>query len=169
MLMSISFLASTASANYILLPAEITELLPNPKLPQTDEHDEFIELYNPGIRPFDLTGYTLQVGTTTKHSYVFPRGTQLKPNSYSAFYSSKTHLLLNDYSDQATLFNLQNKIISQSPIYRNPKPQESWSKGIKTWYWSTKPTPGAPNTNNQLLWNPGDYSKLAAGTDWDSW
>lgn len=139
-----------AVADFSLPLVEITELLPRPKLPQTDKNNEFIELYNQGSKPFELGGYSLRIGSSVRHYYVFPKGTQLKPGTYTAFYSAKTHLLLDNYSDQVSLLNPQDKIVSQSPLYKNARIGESWSKGLKLWYWAAKPTPGAPNTGNFL-------------------
>lgn len=60
-----------------LIAPQITELLPNPAGTGTDATDEFIELYNPNSITYDISGYTMQTGLTTKHSYIFPEGTIL--------------------------------------------------------------------------------------------
>ena len=39
------------------IPVRITELLPNPAAPLTDENDEFIELYNDGTEAITLKDY----------------------------------------------------------------------------------------------------------------
>lgn len=50
------------AANVGLKPPQLSEFLPNPGSPQTDANDEYIELYNPNDKRFDLSGYALEVG-----------------------------------------------------------------------------------------------------------
>ncbi len=80
------------SSDIGLAAPQITEVLPNPASPQTDADDEFIELYNSNNTAFDLTGFTLQVGLTTKHNYTFPPGTNLPARGYTAYLSTDTNL-----------------------------------------------------------------------------
>lgn len=44
----------------------ITELLPNPAAPATDDADEFVELFNGSDEPVRLRGYKLQTGNSYK-------------------------------------------------------------------------------------------------------
>lgn len=76
----IPFTIITSSATLSAIPADdnglaapqISEVLPNPAPPQADANDEFVELYNSNDKAFDLSGFILQVGTTTIHKYNFP-------------------------------------------------------------------------------------------------
>ena len=72
-----------------LIAPVINELLPNPGGELSDSEDEFIELYNPNDKPFDLTGFKLQVGLSTKRSWSFADGTILPAKSFRAFRSDK--------------------------------------------------------------------------------
>lgn len=137
------------AADVGLLPPQITELLPNPTGTGTDGTDEFIELYNPNGAPFNLSGFTLQTGLTTKHNYTFPDGTSLPPKNFVAFYSADTGLTLSNTSGQADLEDPFGTVISESDAYGSAKGGQSWALAKGTWYWTGKPTPSATNVINQ--------------------
>jgi hypothetical protein len=123
----------------------ITELLPNPASPGTDENDEFIELYNPNSVPFDLSGFVLQTGLTTQHQYTFPEGTNLSAGSFAAFYSRDTGLSLSNSGSRATLLDPLGATLDQSAPFDTAKEAQVWELTTSGWQWSTTPTPGAPN------------------------
>jgi hypothetical protein len=129
-----------------LSPPQITELLPNPVGTGTDASDEFIELYNPNSKPFDLSGFTLQTGSTTKHNYIFPSGTTLPPSSFVAFYSADTGLSLSNTSGESDLLDPLGALLSQTDPYGTAKDGQSWAFAKGTWYWTLQPTPGKVNT-----------------------
>lgn len=123
----------------------ITELLPNPDGTGTDETDEFIELYNPNGKPFDLSGFSLQTGTTRKHTYVFPKDFSLPPQSFKVFYSKTTDLSLSNTTGQARLLDPSGGSVSDAAEYEKAKDGITWALAKGKWYWTTKPTPGKPN------------------------
>jgi hypothetical protein len=125
-------------------------LLPNPTGTGNDATDEFIELYNPNPAAFDLTGFTLQTGATTKHSYVFPAGTDLAPQSFTAFYSSVTGLSLSNTSGQADLLDPFGNKLSATDVYGTAKDGQAWSLANGKWYFTTAPTPNAANVVKQI-------------------
>lgn len=135
----------TSNENIGLLAPQITELLPNPAGTGTDATDEFVELYNPNATAFDLSGYTLQTGLTTKHTYVFPEGTVLGALSFTAFSSSQTALSMSNTSGQATLLDANSVVISQSDPYGTAADGKAWALADGTWYWTNTPTAGASN------------------------
>lgn len=132
-----------------LLPPQITELLPNPAGTGNDATDEFIELYNPNAATFDLSGFVLQTGLTTKHGYTFPAGTSLPPKSFVAFYSADTGLSLSNTSGQADLEDPFATVISQADSYGTAKDGAVWALAKGTWYWTSQATPNAANVINQ--------------------
>lgn len=79
-----------------LAAPRISELLPNPAQPQMDAENEFIELYNPNSKPFDLSSFTIEIGLSTKHDYTFPSGIILPAKSFKAFFSGDTSLSLSN-------------------------------------------------------------------------
>jgi len=132
-----------------LMAPEVTELLPNPDGTGNDATDEFIELYNPNGVGFDLGGFSLQVGTTTLHSYKFPAGTGLPARSFTAFYSTTTGLSLSNGGGQAKLLDPFGNSISATGVYGAAKDGLTWALANGKWYWTTKPTPGVANVINQ--------------------
>jgi hypothetical protein len=134
-----------------LIAPQITELLPNPAGTGNDDTAEFIELYNANDTVFDLSDFSLQVGTTTVHKYTLPTETRLPPKSFMAFYSGDTGLSLSNSGSQAKLLDPAGNSLSASQIYGTAKDGQAWALANGTWYWTTTPTPGAPNVINQPL------------------
>ena len=132
-----------------LAAPQISELLPNPAGTGTDDTDEFIELYNPNDSDFDLSGFVLETGLTTKHDYTFASGTTLPAKSFTAFYSADTGLTLSNTSGQAALLDPLGSVINQSDTYSSAKDGQSWSIANGQWYWTATPTPGAANIVKQ--------------------
>lgn len=131
----------------------INELLPNPAEPQSDNEDEFIELYNPNDRGFDLTGFKIEVGTRTAHDFAFPDSTILPARSFTAFYSVDTNLSLSNSGGQSRLLDPFGNIISQTDLYAAAKEGQTWALANGKWYWTTLATP-----------NKANIIKLAAAT-----
>lgn len=168
----ISLASATTSADAPTLPASdvglsaprITELLPNPTGTGNDGSDEFIELYNSNSVPFDLTGFILQTGTTTKHSYVFPAGTILAAQSFKAFPSADTGLSLSNTSGMADLLDPFGNPLSQTDVYGTAKDGQSWTLAKGKWYWTSQPTPGTANVVKQITTASKKGSKTAAAS-----
>jgi len=147
-----------------LLAPQLTELLPNPNGSGTDNTDEFVELYNQNNSTFDLSGFTLQVGTTTTHNYTFPSGTLLAPKSFKAFLSEQTGLSMSNTGGQATLLDPLGTSISASNVYGTAKDGQAWALANGKWYWTTQPTPDASNVINQPVSSSGGSSKVSKKT-----
>lgn len=132
-----------------LIAPQITELLPNPTGTGNDGTDEFVELYNPNNVAFDLSGFTIETGLTTKHDFTFDSGSSIPAKSFVAYYSSDTNLTLSNSGGQAWLLDPDGNIISQSEAYGSAKDGQSWALANGAWYWTTKPTPNGPNVISQ--------------------
>lgn len=132
-----------------LMAPSVTELLPNPAGTGNDATDEFIELYNPNDKTFDLTGFGLQTGTTTFRNFIFPAGTTLPPRAIVAFYSDKTGLSLSNSGGQAKLIDPFGNNISAAGIYGTAKDGQAWALAKNKWYWTSRPTPGKANVIKQ--------------------
>ncbi|HEY5152490.1 MAG TPA: lamin tail domain-containing protein [Candidatus Saccharimonadales bacterium] len=141
--------AGLPAADIGLMAPTVTELLPNPAGTGNDTTDEFIELYNPNAASFDLSGFSLQVGTTALHNYKFPTGTGLPPHSFTPFYSALTGLSLSNTAGQAKLLDPFGNSISATGVYDTAKDGLSWSLANGKWYWTTRLTPGTANVINQ--------------------
>lgn len=141
--------ASLPAADIGLMAPKVTELLPNPDGTGNDATDEFIELYNPNDVGFDLSGFGLQVGTTSLHNYTFTAGSSLPPRSFKAFYSSTTGLSLSNSGGQVKLLDPFGNSISATDVYGTAKDGQAWALANGKWYWTTKLTPGAANIIDQ--------------------
>lgn len=129
-----------------LTAPQISELLPNPAPPQADATDEFIELYNPNNSTFDLSGFTLQVGTSTLHNFTFPSGQfSLLPHEFKAFYITQTGLSLANDGGQALVLDPSGNVVAKTDVYSDAKDGYAWIFANGLWQWTTSATPDAQN------------------------
>ncbi len=149
--------------NIGLVAPELDELFPNPAAPQTDDNDEFIELYNPNETAFDLNGYRIEVGTTYSRGYTFKAGT-LASRSYTAFSITETGLQLSNSEGQARLLDSSGVMISETAAYEDAPEGSSWSLVGDSWQWSTSPTPNALNTGSAADDSATGGSKASGST-----
>lgn len=152
--------ATLPEADVGLLAPQLSELLPNPQGTGNDATDEFIELYNPNSKPFDLSGFILQTGLSSPHSYTFPGDTTVAASSFKAFYSSDTGLSLSNTSGQAKLLDPFGAIIGSTDPYGTAKDGYAWAVAKGKWYWTTTVTPGAAN----IIKAPTVAKKVAPGS-----
>lgn len=139
------------AADIGLKAPQVTELLPNPEGSGNDGSDEFIELYNPNSSNFDLSGFALQVGLKSLHSYVFPANTLLPPNGFVAYSSADTGLSLSNSGGHAALLDPFGQAISSTEQYAVAKDGQSWALANGKWYWTTSPTPNKANIIKQPI------------------
>lgn len=123
----------------------ITEILPNPAGTGNDGLDEFIEIYNPNITGFDLSGFSLQAGITSLHSFNVPDGTVLPAQSFTTFYADTTHLSLSNSGGQVKLIEPSGTVVGSTATYGPANDGQAWALANGKWYWTTQPTPGEPN------------------------
>jgi hypothetical protein len=133
------------SANAGLIAPQLSEILPNPASPKTDANDEFIELYNPNDQPFDISGFKLQVGTSTTYNYIFPEGTKLSAYEFKAFYSSQTNLPLSNTASKVRFLDPNDSVLAISDTYSNAQDDTSWIFAEGLWQWTKIPTPNSRN------------------------
>ncbi len=123
---------------------QITELLPNPAPPSSDDTGEYIELFNADSQSIDLEGYRLQSGNSFSYSFTLSDVT-LPPGAYRSFYVSETHLLLSNTSGKARLVNTAGEVVAETAPYQDAASGEAWAIVNGQWQWTTSPTPGAAN------------------------
>jgi|JI10StandDraft_1071094.scaffolds.fasta_scaffold07716_10 hypothetical protein len=140
----------TVAANVGLAPPQITELLPNPVGTGTDGSEEYIELYNSNEQPFNLGGFKLQTGVTTKYTYTFPAGTTLPAKSFRAFYAVQTGLSMSNTGSQAALLDPEGTEISTTEAYTGAKDGMAWALAQGAWYWTNRQTPNDTNVIVQV-------------------
>lgn len=141
----------SVNPNAGLAPPMITELLPNPFGTGTDATDEFIELYNSNDEVFDLSGFTLQTGTTTKHNYTFPRGTLLAAKSFGVYSALQTGLSMSNTNGQAALLDSSRAPVSSTEPYISADDGMTWALAQGEWYWTSRATPGETNVIVQAV------------------
>jgi hypothetical protein len=140
---------SVSATNAGLMAPLITEILPNPLGTGNDATDEFIELYNPNNVAFDLSGFSLEAGTTITHSFYLPSGTSLSPKSFTIFYASDTGLSLSNTAGQVRLLNPAGTPITSTDEYETAKDGQAWALANGSWYWTVVATPGTNNIISQ--------------------
>jgi hypothetical protein len=110
----------------------ITELLPNPAAPKTDDKDEYVELYNPNEVAFALKGFKLQTGSTFPYSMTF--NDQILPaQGYAVFTSGGTSLTLSNTAGAARLLDPSGAVVSQTDRYGIAGEGQAWALGSGTW------------------------------------
>lgn len=123
---------------------EITELLPNPAKPSTDDADEFIELHNISSETANLKDYKLQSGNSFTFSYTFPDYV-IQPDQYAVFKVTQTHLLLSNSGGHSRLLNPSGEVISITDTYGVAAPGKAWALIDDVWQWTDVITPGTSN------------------------
>ncbi|HUP26580.1 MAG TPA: lamin tail domain-containing protein [Candidatus Limnocylindrales bacterium] len=138
--------ASTASGNSAsaLTTVNITELLPNPAAPATDDTDEFVELYNPTDQPIDLTNYKVQSGNNYTYSYTLGARILLG-HQYATLFSRDSGLVLANTSGHVRLLDPAGNVVSETDQYDTAIEGSAWAFISGTWQWTISPTPGNPN------------------------
>jgi uncharacterized membrane protein len=137
----------TPPSNLVQTPAQpiqISELLPNPAAPDTDSNHEFIELFNPNDEDIDLTGYSLQTGTTFSHSFTIENQT-VPAHGYLVFTSGLSSLTLANTGGQARLLNAAGQVVASTDAYSDAAAGEAWAFSGKAWLWTTTLTPNLAN------------------------
>lgn len=122
----------------------ITELLPNPE--GADSEAEFIELYNTGNSPFDISGWQLDdVEAGGSQPYTISPGTIIGPDEYLTFGQKETGLALNNNYDSARLIDLFSEVVSEV-IYDDAVEAAAYAlTDTGGWQWTNSPTPGKTN------------------------
>lgn len=129
----------------------INEWLPNPN--GADAKTEFIELFNNGNAPINLTGWTIH--TTGKKIFSF-RAQTIAANSYVVVFRTQTKLSLKNNSETVSLYDSAGHLIDQSSYLGAAPSGQSFSRiyypgtGVnpgaapQSFTWGT-PTPGVAN------------------------
>lgn len=121
----------------------ITEVFPNAV--GSDEGNEFIEIFNPNDQAVSLSDYQLRIGPQYEDAYYFPNGVVIEPHEYHHFTNADIPFTLLNSSSGLLLKLVDGPIVSDVPVYTNPKEGESWAFINGGWLYTNTPTPGAEN------------------------
>ena len=120
----------------------ITELLPNPALPDVDSQAEFVEIYNASDSTLSLQGYTLLSGSNLTYSAELSG--VILPHAYMVLYAAHTRMTLGNSTGRVEL-RKSSSVIDTVPVYGVAAEGVAWALINGSWQWTQSPTPGAQN------------------------
>jgi hypothetical protein len=119
----------------------INEVMPAPTA-GTDY--EFIELYNTGDQPVDLTGWQLDdIADGGSGSFLLTDKT-ITAEGFLTLYRTESKITLNDDGDTVRLVQPDGNELSKT-TYTKATKGESWSRFDNNFSWTTSDTPNLPN------------------------
>jgi hypothetical protein len=131
----------------------LNELLPLPggtdwdRDGAADELDEWVELYNAGTAPVDLSGWLLDDAEDGSAAYQIPAGVVLEPGAFLVLYRQKTGIILDDGGDTVRLLDPPGQVVDWV-TFREVGADASYNRSdSRSWYISPLPSPGAPNAS----------------------
>lgn len=127
------------------------ELLPNPGLidwngdGQVTEADAWLELYNAGDEPVDLSGWSIEISNEDGAGLQIPKDTLLQPEEYLVVYLHQPELAETD-KVEIRLLNKTGQLVDSVSLPDLPA-DASYSLDIAgVWHADWPPTPGEPNS-----------------------
>lgn len=141
------------------LPILLNELYIDPASPQTDDQDEWVEVYNPNNEPVDLLGYSIFTGATFSYKHIFSASVTIDALGYAIITSGESSLSLSNSSGAAKIVGPDGQIFDQT-TYLSAKEGLAWAKNENNeWLWTTTPTQEMTNLITSL---PEPIKKAAA-------
>ncbi|MFQ5945965.1 MAG: lamin tail domain-containing protein [Anaerolineae bacterium] len=132
----------------------LNEFLPQPGRDwngdgRTDTGDEWIELYNPGAAPGDLSGWQLDdIAGGGSTPFVVPERTVIAGDGYLVLFGAQTGVRLNDAGDSVRLLRPDGSLADEAVYEESPGRDRGLSRpapGPGPWSADFLETPGAPN------------------------
>jgi len=120
---------------------KISELLPNPS--NTEEDDEFIEIFNGDDKEIDLTGWVLE--DKAGNTYILGK-VPLQSGKYLAVYRKDFGFALNNTSEEMVILKDPNgDEVDKVSYEESAKEDYSYSLDNDKFSWTSTPTPGKEN------------------------
>jgi hypothetical protein len=121
----------------------LNEFLPHPGAGA----QEFIELYNTGADPVDLSGWILDDADGGSSPYLIPNGTVIQPGGWLVFFRDATGVILNDDGDAVRLLYPEGTAADEFAYDGDPGAGVSWARIPDGGPWTHRgiPTPGGGN------------------------
>jgi DNA/RNA endonuclease YhcR with UshA esterase domain len=117
--------------------------------PAGNDDEEWIELFNDGVEPVNLLGWSLDDAEGGSPMYVIKEPIVVGGKDFWVFKKEKTGLVLNNSTDSVVLRDPAGKEISRFD-YKNPKEGFSFAKFSDGWQETSILTPGAMNQKSAL-------------------
>lgn len=136
-------------AEEILLPIQISEMLPNPV--GDDTQLEWIELYNPTESNISLDGWSIADIYGATKTYAFT-GKTITAHSFYILERSESGITLNNDQEQVVLRSPTGQLVSTTVMTNIPE-GKSFSFIDGTWVWAD-PTKGFANSTTQSSPSP---------------
>ena len=156
-LLAVSFWPVTVHAD-ATSTLELSELMPDPAAPLTDEHDEFTEIHNNGDQDLDITGYALKIST---HVYTF-KGVIVPADGYTTVTSAESTLSLPNTGGTMQLLAPGGAVIDTT-TYTTAKTGWSWAKIDGVWAWTNQVTEGDDNAASIITVTASPTASPVAG------
>ena len=127
----------------------INEIMANPA--GSDNHDEFVELYNRDSMEVDLSGWQLTDATDKKYAISSEdyQSTVIKPYGYFVVYRDQSGIALNNGGDKVKLYQPDDILLAEVEYIDSAEEGFSYSKNGGQFVWTSTPTPGAGNIISQ--------------------
>lgn len=117
----------------------LSEFMPNPPVGE----NEWVEIYNPSNREWDISGFKLDDIEGGSLPYVIPEGTKIAPKGYLVFYFSSPKL--NNDGDTIRLICPGGRILDSYAYTKTTRGASYAKDGQGAWFLTQTPTPGGPN------------------------
>lgn len=154
--------ASLGGSSDCLIAARLEADLAPPELPEDPRRavlfnevfaasgadPDWIELFNPGREPVDLSGAWLSDDPDRLDAYALPAGTLIPAGGFLVLSQASFGFGLSASGEQILLTEPEGRYVLASCGFGPQNPGRSlvrWPDGARRWYFSAEPTPGAPN------------------------
>jgi hypothetical protein len=111
---------------------------------RANELDEWIELYNAGSEPTDLSGWLLQAAAN-EIGYRIPDGTLLDRNAFLVLYRKETGIVLEDGGGTVRLLEASGQLVDAVTFGAVGADANYYRSEAGPWFIGRLPSPGAPN------------------------
>jgi len=137
--------------NYQTAKIIISELYSNPTKEEGEPSGEFIELYNPNSFEVNLFGWSIEDTVGRVNKYIIRESLIIKTGGYIVINNLESKINLNNEGDSVILKDPFDKIIYTTPNYTKSSEGKSFSLISEQWKWTSYPTPGYPNKEDNIL------------------
>jgi len=119
--------------------------------------DDWLEIYNRGTQPFDLSGCFLSDERTNHTKWAFPQGKILKPGEYLVIYEDALGFGLSSTGNDVIMFTAPDSTTGLDfydfGVQQPDKSEGRLPDGTNTWKFFAEPTKGAANSTTVVETN----------------